>query len=63
MLEIVRNNTIPMILQTPVMNVRTNVMSVLVEMYVLNAQQALIYTNYILIQLKLGVIQSAPEEQ
>ena len=63
MLELVRNNTIPMILQTPVMNVRTNVMSVLVEMYVLNAQQALIYTNYILIQLKLGVIQSAPEEQ
>jgi hypothetical protein len=45
------------------MNVRTNVMSALVEMSVPNAQQAFISTNYILIQLKLGVIQSAPEEQ
>jgi hypothetical protein len=45
------------------MNVRTNVMSALVKMSVPNAQQALISINYILIQLKLGVIQSAPEEQ
>ncbi len=63
MLELVRNNIIRMILQTPVMNVQTNVMSALVEMSVPNAQQALISTNYILIQLKLGVIQSAPEDQ
>jgi hypothetical protein len=62
-LELVRNNIIRMILQTPVMNVQTNVMSALVEMSVPNAQQALISTNYILIQLKLGVIQSAPEDQ
>jgi hypothetical protein len=45
------------------MNVRTNVISVLVEMSVPNAQQAFISINYILIQLKLGAIQPVPEEQ
>jgi hypothetical protein len=45
------------------MNVRTNVMSVLVEMSVPNAQRAFISTNYFLIRLKLGVIQPVPEEQ